>query len=160
MKCIDNGWAAILISLLGISKDDSRSFKHLNSEHTWDSVTNRGQNKASYWSRSYELGWTSFTIFRFFGQVLTHINKMLIKLVIDLSLISVGSIVTFNFRDPRGHIISIFYIIFTCSLLAVFSFEAKSANTEVFLARISCEALPIVKTRITDADVLMENVYF
>ena len=30
---------------------------------------------------------------------MTQIDKMLIKLISDLSLISVGSIVTFNFRD-------------------------------------------------------------
>ena len=48
---------------------------------------------------------------------------------------------------------------FTWSLLAVFSFEAKSANKEVFLARISCEACSVVKTRIADAKVLMQNVF-
>ena len=31
--------AAMLINLLGIYKDDSLSFKHLNSEHTWVLVT-------------------------------------------------------------------------------------------------------------------------
>ena len=51
-----------------------------------------GHNKASYWSRSYELGRTSITIFNSFGQVLTHIDKTLSDLS-DLSLISVSSIV-------------------------------------------------------------------
>ena len=46
-----------------------------------------------------ELGRTSITIFNSFGQVLTHIDKMLTKLIGNLSLISVSSIITFNFRD-------------------------------------------------------------
>ena len=89
---------------------------------------------------------------------------MLIKLVSDLSLISVGSIVTFNFRDrsarpsARPCNIDLLHYFTWPGLLTVFSFEAKSANTEVFLARISCEACSVVKTRITDAEVLMENV--
>ena len=53
---------------------------------------------------------------------------------------------------------SILYYYFTWSLLAVFSCEAFCANTEVFLARISCEACSVVKTRITGTKVLMENI--
>ena len=61
--------------------------------------SNIGHNKDSYWSRSCELSRTSSAIFNSFGQVLTHIDKMLIKLISDLSFVGVGSVVTFNFRD-------------------------------------------------------------
>ena len=49
-----------------------------------------------------------------------------------------------------------FQVAFVCVLtcLAAFSCEARSAMTEVFLARISSEACSVVEARVTGTEVL------
>ena len=71
---------------------------------------------------------------------------MLIKLVSDLSLISVGSIVTFNFRDQRGHVISIFYTILPGRAFSQFSpLKPKVQTQRYFLLVYPVKHVPLLR---------------
>ena len=74
---------------------------------------------------------------------------MLIKLVSDLSLISVGSIVTFNFRDqrghPRGHVISIFYTILPGAFSQFSPLKPKVQTQRYFLLVYPVKHVPLLR---------------
>ena len=56
--------------------------------------------------------------------------------------------------------LDVFQVAYVCVLtcLAVLSCEARSAMTEVFLARISSEACSVVKARVTGTEVLAKII--
>ena len=70
---------------------------------------------------------------------------MLIKLVSGLSHISVGSIVTFNFRDQRGHVISIFYTILPGAFLQFSPLNPKVQTQRYFLLVYPAKHVPLLR---------------
>ena len=72
------------------------SFRLLNKEQTWVSVT---QDITKLPTDVDLMNWEGLSLqcTFFFSQVWTHISKMFVKLISNLSLISVSSIVAYKF---------------------------------------------------------------